>query len=101
MSNEVSEYIAILQFDEDEMSAKFNMLSSAMINNSWELIDTEALENELVKCVRYFRVCKRFRAMDKLLDEKLSISDDGFEIDGHKFETLDEIAIVIKNKAFV
>jgi hypothetical protein len=101
MSNDLSEYMTILTFDEDEMSAKFNMLSSAMINNSWELIDTEVLENEFERCVHYFRVCKRFRSMDKLLDGKLSLSDDGFEIDGHNFETLDEIATVIKNKAFV
>jgi hypothetical protein len=101
MSNDLSEYMTILRFDEDEMSSKFNLLTGAMIANSWELLDLDILESEFDKCIAYFRLCKRFRAMDKLLDGELSITDDGFEIDEHLFQTLDEVQKAVDNKAFL
>lgn len=66
-----------------------------------DIIDLDALKIQVDEIMEFLFVVKRFRKLSKMFDGKLACHQDCFEIEGHKFQTLDEVEKCYNNRAFL
>ena len=95
------EYIAISEFDAEEAGNVFYSLHTAIAQKNWDLLNLEECKAQAVGVLEAIALKIRF---DKLCDQsngKLKYGIGGFDLDGHKFETLDAVEKALKNKAFL
>lgn len=95
------EYHLIADYDAEEVGNIFYTLHIAITQKNTELLNLEACQTQVNEAFRAIACKKRF---DQLNDESKTLikySMNGFIVDDHKFETLDEVERAFKLKAFL
>ncbi len=97
------EYEMILTISEgysNRYAKTLDFIVSAINNKNYDVLDLESVKMKMDEVFEAITLKVRF---DSLLDLNSSIicNKDCFELDTHKFETLDEVEKAIKNKAFL
>ena len=70
-------------------------------NDAIEYINTDLLEQDIAYFMRSVSVYKRFLTLAKQVNKQLFATENGFELLGNTFSTLDEVERAIKVKAFL
>ena len=97
---EDKEYGMLVYYGVRESAPHFELLAQAMQNNTWELLDLDLVETNTLDTLKYLKVFKRYRQLQNKFSA-LHYTEEGFFIDEHQFETLDEVEKAIKLKAFL
>jgi hypothetical protein len=97
---EGKEYKMFVLYGVRESAPHFNLIAQAMENDTWELLDLDLVESNMLDSLNFLKALKRFRRLQNDFPA-LIYSENGFFIDDHQFETLDEVEKAIKNKAFL
>lgn len=94
------EYKMFVYYGFKESAVHLDLLALALRSNTWELLDLDLTENNMLDTFRYLKDLKRYRRLQNQMTS-LYYTEEGFFIDGHQFETLDQVEKAIKNKAFL
>lgn len=95
------EYELVSDFDESELSGVFYTVQTAIEQKAWDLLDLESCTEKVNEALRAIACKKRFDQLNKMSNTAIKYSMDGFILDNHKFETLDEVERAYKLKAFL
>jgi hypothetical protein len=95
------EYDLLLEFDENELCGVFYTIQTAIEQKSHDLLDLESCKSKVDEAFRALACQRRLTQLNKMLRSAIKFSRDGFTLDNHKFETLDEIERAYKLKAFL
>lgn len=86
----------------DHTSAKiFYLMFNALDDFNIDLINTEDMQRRCDEVFKYIFLLKRFNNLVKLSNNSVYSSLEGFNLEGHVFETLDEVQKALENKAFL
>lgn len=66
-----------------------------------EFLDFSMIKDKVEEILSFVKLYQRYLALSKDSNGSLSYNNDGFNLDGHSFETLDEVDRALKNKAFL
>ena len=83
------------------LSSGFELMAHAIRNGSWQLVDLEVLRDTIDQDFQYLLIRKRYEGLVLWSNHALTYDDNGFHLDGHDFETLDEVEKAMENKAFL
>lgn len=87
--------------DTEKLGVELEILSDIFrLKGGYDLINLNLIKEKIDEGFEYLYVKQRFIRLNKLIENKIHITDK-FYIDGHGFETLDEVEVAIKNKAFL
>lgn len=95
------EYELVSDYDKDELSGVFYTIQTAIEQENYELLDLDACKGKVEEALHAIACKKRFDYLNKISDTAIKYSRDGFMLDNHKFETLDEVERAWKLKAFI
>lgn len=95
------EYALVADFNEDELCRVFYTIQTAIEQKNWDLLDLEACSVKMNEAIRAVACKKRFDQLNEMSKTAIKYSLDGFVIDDHKFETLDEVERAWKLKIFL
>lgn len=101
MSSTRTDYSLLLKFFYNVAPKIFGTVHEALMNGDEHLLDAEACQEYANEYFEYLKLIKRYKVLNKELNNSLIISDDGFKIADSKFETLDDVEKAIKLKAFL
>ena len=79
----------------------FDTVSQAIFSKNEHLLKLDECRAKINEIFDYFEVQRRFLSLAEKSNNKLSFTRNYFELDKHKFETLDEVEKAINNKAFL
>lgn len=96
-----TEYELISDFSAEETGNIFYALHIAISQKNWDLLDLEACSGQVNEALRAVACKKRFDYLNAISCTAIKYSVDGFLLDNHKFETLDEVERAWKLKAFI
>jgi hypothetical protein len=68
---------------------------------SIDALDLDELRFQVDTIFEYLYVLKRFRKLRRLFKGELGFNSEGFLLNNHTFQTLDEVECAWKNKAFL
>src|SRR5271157_5644394 len=95
------EYELVSEFDTSELSGLFYTIQTAIEQKSWDLLDLESCKVKVSEALRAVACKKKFDQLNEMSNTAIKYSIDGFMLDNHKFETLDEVERAYKLKAFL
>lgn len=95
------EYELVCDFDESELSSMFYAINVAFEQKNWDLLDLDVCQAKVNEAFRAAILRKRFDYLNEVSNTAIKYSKDGFMLDNHKFETLDEVERAWKLKAFI
>jgi hypothetical protein len=85
----------------NRFSKVFEAVCSAMNNKHCDMLNFIAVKSRVEEAMQALEVKIRFDALVVKAKGKLTCSNSSFELDSHKFETLDEVEKALDNKAFL
>lgn len=98
----IEEYKLLASYsDGDDVRKLYSLLATALIDDSWNLINLDKAQSIINEHFRFLKVFKRYSDLYILAKGKLDRSQEGFQLDGHTFKTLDEVEKALNNKAFL
>jgi hypothetical protein len=83
------------------MSRLYKLFGEAIELDSGRSFDLERLKNNFNEDIKYLMLQKEYEELLPYADDKLSYDENGFHLDGHTFETLQEVRKALNNKAFL
>jgi hypothetical protein len=95
------EYELVSDFEPNQLSSLFYALHVMCEQNNWDLLEIEACQIKVNDALRAIACKKRFDQLNEMSNTAIKYSADGFMLDNHKFETLDEVEKAYKLKAFL
>jgi hypothetical protein len=85
----------------NRFSKALDAIVSAMNNKQCDMLNLVAAKARVGEAMLALEVKVRFDTLANEAKGKLICNKDSFELDGHKFETLDEVEKALNNKAFL
>lgn len=95
------EYELVSDFDKTELSGLFYTIQTAIEQGSYDLLDLDATKARVDEALRAVACKKKFDQLNEMSNTAIKYSMNGFMLDDHKFETLDEVERAYKLKAFL
>ena len=95
------EYELVSEFDKAELSGVFYTIQTAIEQGSYDLLDLESCKAKVDEALRAVACKKKFEQLNEMSNTAIKYSVNGFMLDNHKFETLDEVERAYKLKAFL
>jgi len=95
------EYELVFDFNEDELCRIFYTIQTAIEQKNWDLLNLELCSVKVNEAFRAIACKKKFVQLNEMSKTVIKYSLDGFLIDNHKFETLDEVERAYKLKVFL
>lgn len=84
------------------IQAPFDLMSSAIQDgNTWSLINLEKMQAITNESFRYLNLLKRYDTLNGLSNGILHFDEEGFHVEEHTFQTLEEVEKALKHKAFL
>jgi hypothetical protein len=99
MEKEYQFYLRLFE-DWDNLGKSFDIVSDAIYNEAEIFIDIEKIKESCNAVLDFLTIRKRFAELSKCRCN-LDCEKTGFLVDGHSFETLDEVERALKMKAFM
>jgi hypothetical protein len=84
-----------------KIGSAFYAIYTNISNDIWHCMDVSHLREVLDQDFDYLVLRKRYEILLAHFPKTLSYDENGFLLDGHRFETLDEVEKAINNKAFL
>jgi hypothetical protein len=84
-----------------KIGSAFYALYTNISNDIWYYMDISYFREALDQDFDYLILRKRYEFLLTQFPKTLSYDENGFLLDGHRFETLDEVEKAINNKAFL
>lgn len=85
----------------NRFSKALDAVVSAINSKQLDMLNMEAVKSRVAEAMRAIEVKIRFDTLNAKAKGKLTCNSTGFELDTHKFETLDEVEKALDNKAFL
>jgi len=101
---EDKEYKMFLHYDKvikGGIISPFQLMVDALRGQSWPLVDLKATRDAIAQDFRYLLLYKRYESLRLYSKNTLSYDENGFHLDGHVFETLDEVEKALRLKSFL
>ena len=76
-------------------------IASAINNKHYDMFNLETVKLKMDEVFEAIMLKRRFDELNSKANGKLVCNKTDFELDTHKFETLDEVERALKNKAFL
>jgi len=89
------------EFPEKPIESPFDLVSQALYTKSVDMLNLEACKAEIAEVFQFIDLRARFNILQAESENKILVTYTGFQFEGFKFETLDEIEKALKNKAFL
>ena len=83
------------------LQSTFELMSFAIANGSWQFVDLEEMQRAMKQDFKYLIARKRYEGLKVWSNNALTYDKNGFHLEGHVFETLDEVRKALDNKAFL
>lgn len=84
-----------------KMSNLYNFVSSSLGNGQWTFINLEEVQNTMIEHFKYLNLKKRYTGLLIESCNILSYDEEGFHINEHTFDSLDEVKRALDNKMFL
>lgn len=88
-------------YSSSSLDGAFDMVSQAIYSKNERLLKLDECRAHINEIFDYLETHNRFLLLSEKSDNKLLLRSDHFELDKHKFDTLDEVEKAIKIKAFL
>lgn len=85
----------------NRFSKVLEAIISAINNKHCDMLNLEAAKSRVEETMQALEIKVRYDSLLSKTKSKLTCSNAGFDLDGHKFETLDEVEKALENKAFL
>lgn len=85
----------------NRFSKSLDAVVSAMNNKQYDMLNLAAVKSRVKEAMQALEVRMRFDSLVGEAKGKLTCSASGFDLDGHKFESLDDVEKALENKAFL
>ena len=99
------EYKIFIYYDShvggNKLVAAFELMSHAITTGSWQFVNLESVRDSIEQDFKYLLSRRHYLGLKIASKDKLTYDDNGFHLDGHDFETLDEVHDALCNKAFL
>jgi hypothetical protein len=82
-------------------SKMLDAIVSTINNKLYDMIKLEVVKSKMDEIFEALELKVRYDHLNSEADGKLMCNRTCFELNGHKFETLDEVAKALENKAFL
>jgi hypothetical protein len=79
----------------------FRLMSDTIRDGSWTYVDLPAVKRNILKDFNYLMISERYHDLRSVSNDTLSYNKEGFELDGHPFQTLKEVEKALKLKSFL
>jgi hypothetical protein len=96
----LKEYVVLSNYTVRDQHTFLDVVSKALQGDTWEFLNLETAQQSINEVFYYLALVKRFRQLS-MLGAELTVSDEGFHLGESTFETLNDVAKAIKNKAFL
>lgn len=100
----MKEYEVVREMSEgysNRYSKILEAIIAAINNKHYEILNFQAAKSRVEEAMNAVELKMRFDELNNKALGKLTASKTEFELDGHKFETLDDVEKALKNKAFL
>lgn len=74
---------------------------SAINNKHYDMLNLEVAKSKVQEVMKALELKMRFESLNNQVNGKLICNKTDFELETHKFESLDEVEKAIKNKVFL
>lgn len=78
----------------------FEMINSVINNKQCDMLNFGTVKSKVMEALQALEIKVRYDSL-ACLTKQLRCTKESFELDGHKFETLDEVEKALENKAFL
>jgi hypothetical protein len=85
----------------NKLSTTFELMHHSIKEGSWQFVDLKSAQKSIEQDFKYLILRKHYNGLKVASQDKLTYDDNGFHLDGHDFETLDEVHAAMNNKAFL
>ena len=100
----MKEYEFVIMMSEgygNRFSKALEAICSAISNKHCDMLNLPAAKLRVEEAMHAIEIKIRYDYLLSRAKSKLTCNSSGFDLDGHKFETLDEVEKAIDNKAFL
>jgi len=84
----------------DGIQAIFELLKYSIENKIYSFLDLKSIKRTINADLKYLELYQRFSLLRTLSKQELTYDDNGFQLHGHTYESLDEVEKALDNKAF-
>lgn len=98
------EYKMFIYYDKhvgSKLSSIFGLVKHAIDDGSWQFLDLKNIKLSIDDDFKYLNSRRYYEQLKTWANGKLSYDENGFHLDGHDFETLNEVQRALENKAFL
>lgn len=85
----------------NRFSKALEAVVSALSNKHCDMLNIEAVKIRVAEAMQALEIRARYDELVQKSKGKLTCDNSGFDLDGHKFESLDEVEKALNNKAFL
>ena len=96
-----SDYQLVHNFTSEQLANPFNIVITAVLKETVDLLDLDAVERKIKNIFRILRVENRYNQLFSLSNGQLSVNLKSFKLNGHEFQSLDEVEAALRNPAFL
>lgn len=82
-------------------SKMLDVVVSTINNKHYDMLKLDVVKSKMDEVYYALELKVRYDTIYETSNGKLTCDKSGFDFDGHKFETLDEVEKAIKNKVFL
>lgn len=97
----MKEYELLSEYTHESVEGNFDTLFTVTSHKTYELLDLEFCRKRVNELFDFMIAKKRFDKLHEESKRKLKYGMNGFDLEGHMFETLDEVEHALRNKAFL
>lgn len=88
-------------YSSNRFSKTFDVVASAINNKQTGLLNLETVKLKVEEALKALEIRIRFDTLNDMVNGKLTCTNSNFELNGHEFQSLDEVEKAIENKAFL
>ena len=88
-------------YGSNRFSKTLDAVASAINNKQVGLLNLSVVKSKVEDALMALEIKIRFDALNEVVKGKLTCTSSNFELNGHEFQTLDEVEKAIENKAFL
>lgn len=85
----------------NKISGLFNFLTSSLESGQWTFLNLDEVQSSVNQHFKYLTIKKRYTELAAESQGILYCTNEGFHINEHTFETLDEVKRALANKMFL
>lgn len=87
--------------NKNRINSLYNFISNSLENNHWSLLDLESIQATINEHFKFLFLKKKYTRLFILSKNILNYDYEGFHINEHIFETLDEVEKALANSSFL